>query len=177
MNRTTRLLGALAASTLLAACTSAEAVDDEATTPASDTITVTGVDYGFDGLDGTVDAGSTLAFRNGSDAEFHEMVLFRIADDEDRTVAELFSLPEEEGMAALTFVGVAAGGPGETGALLEGDLTVTEPGRYALACFVPVGADPDVVAEAFAGASEGPPELPEGKPHVAAGMNAEFEVE
>lgn len=179
MNRTTRVLAALAASTALAACSTAEAVDDDATTPPTTegTLTVTGVDYGFEGADDPVGAGTTLAFRNDSDAEFHEMVVMRLADDEERTVDELLALPEDEAMQAMTFVGVAGAAPGESGELVDGTLTLDDAGRYVLTCFIPVGADPDVVAAAFAGGGDGPPDLGDGPPHLAEGMVAELVVE
>lgn len=177
---TTTALAALAASALLAACTDASAADGTGDDAAADgTIEVIGVDYGFDGLPETAAAGSTLTFRNGSDAEFHEMAVMRLADDEERSVDELLALPPEEAMASMTFVGVAAAAPGETGEVIEGDLTLEEAGRYVLTCFVPVGADPAVVAEAFGGAEgeDGPPDMGDGPPHAVQGMVAELIVE
>ena len=54
-------------------------------------------------------------------------------------------------------------------------ITVTEPGRYAIVCFIPQGADPEVVAEAIAGGGEG--HIGDGTPHALLGMVAEFQVE
>ena len=127
----------------------------------------------------TVALGSTLVFHNGSQEEFHEMAVMRLADDESRSVEELLQLPPEEAMASMTFVGVAAGAPGQDATLVDGDLTLTEPGRYVMTCFIPVGADPAVVEEAF-NAPEGdgpPPELGDGAPHAMEGMVGEFVVE
>ncbi len=72
--------------------------------------------------------------------------------------------------------------PGEDGSNPEGagsSITVTEPGRYAIVCFIPQGADPEMVAEAMAGGgeSEGPPDMGDGTPHAFLGMVAEFQVE
>ena len=121
MNRTTRLLGVLAASAVLAACTSAESAetDTDATadapprpTPmATDSVEITGVDYGFEGFPASLPVGTELTFRNGSDAEYHEMAVMRINDDEDRSVEELLALGDEA-MASMSFVGVAAAAPG-----------------------------------------------------------------
>ena len=52
-----------------------------------------------------------------------------------------------------------------------GDGTLTEPGRYLVACSIPVGADPDEILEA-----EGPPPAG-GIPHFHKGMYAEVTVE
>ena len=195
MNRTTRLLAVLGASAVLAACTSAESAEtdtdataepaaapgtDEATdTPmATDSVEITGVDYGFEGFPETLPVGTELTFRNGSDAEYHEMAVMRINDDEDRSVEELLALGDEA-MASLTFVGVAAAAPGEAGTVIDGDLTLTDTGRYVATCFIPVGADPEVVEQAFSGAAgeDGPPDMGDGAPHAMQGMVAEFVVE
>lgn len=189
MKRTTQLLGALAASAILAACTTAEATDDstsdtlpsETAAPAAQdgTLQITGVDYGFEGFPETVAAGTELTFRNGSDTEYHEMAVMKLADDEERSVEELLALPGDEAMEAMTFVGVAAAAPAQDGAVIDGDLTLAEAGRYVATCFIPVGADPAVVEKAFAGAegSDGPPDMGDGPPHAMEGMVAEFVVE
>ena len=193
MKRTTRILAAVVASAALAACTSAESTDtdtdataepaaapgSETDTPmATDSIEITGVDYGFEGFPESVAIGTELTFANGSDVEYHEMAVMRINDDEERSAEELLALGDEA-MASLTFVGVAAAAPGETGTVVDGDLTLTEPGRYVATCFIPVGADPEVVEKAFSGEGEqdGPPELGDGAPHAMEGMIAEFVVE
>lgn len=163
----------------------AAAQDDAGRTPSGDpdapqamTQEVVGVDYGFTGLpDEPLAAGTELEFRNDSDVEFHEMVVLRLADDEDRTVDELLELPDDEAMSAMAFVGVAVAGPGQAGEVVDGDVTLADPGRYVLTCFIPQGADPDVVAEAMGGASEGPPDLGDGMPHAFAGMVREVVVE
>jgi hypothetical protein len=46
-----------------------------------------------------------------------------------------------------------------------------------VACFIPQGADPAVVAEAMEGGSEGPPDMGDGTPRAFLGMHAEFQVE
>lgn len=188
MNRTTLLLGALAASIALGACTDADTTEDAAggTLPsetavpaaADGTLQITGVDYGFEGFPETVEVGTELTFRNSSDTEFHEMAVMRLADDEDRSVEELLALPPEEAMASMTFVGVAVAPPAQAGEVVDGDLTLDEPGRYVATCFIPVGADPEVVAAAMEGAEDGPPpEMGDGAPHAMEGMVAEFVVE
>ncbi len=156
----------------LAACSPADDVEGAAP------LTVAGSDYGFD-VTGDVVSGATLAFTNTSDTEFHELVLFRLDDDEERSVDELLALPEEEAMAAMSFVGVAGAAPGEEGRIVDGSLTLDQPGRYVLSCFIPQGADPAVAADAFFGdeAPDGPPELGDGTPHAMLGMLRELVVE
>ena len=153
----------------------------EATTAASgETIEVTGVDYAFEGLPETIEAGTALSFVNGSDAEFHEMVVIAIPEGEERSVEELVALPPEESDAIFANVEpalVAVAMPGEPGMPVLGDGTISEPGRYAVVCFVPVGADPEAVAAAMQSETSGPPDLGDGAPHATQGMWAELTVE
>ncbi len=192
MNRTTRILAAVVASAALAACTSTDAdTDTDATAEpaaapgsetetdapeATDSVEITGVDYGFEGFPETVAIGTELTFTNASDTEFHEMVVMRINDDETRSVEELLALGDEA-MASMTFTGVAVAAPGEDGTVVDGDLTLTEAGRYVATCFIPVGADPELVGQAMEGADGEQPDLGDGPPHAMEGMVAEFVVE
>jgi hypothetical protein len=70
--------------------------------------------------------------------------------------------------------------PGEAGINPEGgdaSVTVTEPGRYAMFCFIPQGADPEAVRTAMTGAEGEQPDLEGGAPHFTLGMATEFQVE
>jgi plastocyanin len=142
-----------------------------------ETIAVTAVDYSFEGLPETIEAGSRLTLTNEGQ-EPHELVAMRIPDDEARSVEELLALPEEELFAV--FGGepepatVLLAAPGETdmpGAVV-GDGTLTEPGRYAILCFIPVGSDASVLDPD----AEGPP-ASDSPPHAAHGMWAELTVQ
>ena len=141
----------------------------------AETIEVTAVDYAFQGLSDTVETGTMVTLVNESDVEAHELVAIRLPDDETRPVSELIQLPDEEIPEIVntepTMVLISA--PGEEGMAVVGDGTFTEPGRYAVFCFIPVGADPAVVLDPMA---EGPPEG-EAPPHAAQGMFAEVTVE
>jgi len=164
----------IAAALALAACATAGGE------PVSGTIAVTGQDYSFSGVPEVVASGAEFTFTNSSGSEVHEMVLLKVADLETRTIEELLALPSEESETLVEFQGVLMALPGEAGANPEGEgtsITVTEPGRYALVCFIPQGADPAAVAEAMQGATEGPPDLGDGTPHALLGMWAEFQVE
>lgn len=101
----------------------------------------------------------------------------RLPDDETRSVEELLALPEEELMAL--FPGppatVLMAPPGGEQVAAVGDGTLSEPGRYALVCFIPTGADP--VAFMEQAGPDGPPEVDGGPPHIVHGMHAELVVE
>ncbi len=126
-------------------------------------VSVTGVEYAFEGVPATIDAGQTaFSFSNGG-GELHEMAVFRINDGVEASFEELLALPEEEAMAAGRPVGFGFAPPGGTDALFL-DL---EPGRYGLACFLPVGSTPESDEEAVA----------ENPPHFTQGMVAELIVE
>jgi plastocyanin len=141
------------------------------------TLEVEAVDYAFQGLPETVPAGTRLTFTNSSTAELHELVAMRIPDEETRSLEELLTLPESE-------LGAIFGGPPATVLLAPpageqisavGDGTLAEPGRYALVCFIPTGADPAAyLAEA---GPDGPPDVAGGPPHIVHGMHAELVVQ
>ncbi|MGI8759078.1 MAG: hypothetical protein ACR2K0_07195 [Acidimicrobiales bacterium] len=166
------------------AATTTTVADQETTTTEAggETVDITAVDYEFQGVPDSVPAGTELSFTNGSDGEVHEIVLLRINDDETRSVEELAALPESESEALFTqgppaLVSIAL--PGEEGMAVVGSTTLTEPGRYALFCFIPTGADPQAYRDLFAAPpsdDEGPPDIPGGPPHVTQGMFAELIV-
>ena len=143
------------------------------------TIEVVAFDYGYDGIPDTVEAGTIFTLVNTAPAELHEFVAIRLPDDEDRPVSELVTLPMEELGA------IFAGEP--TAVLLAlpdggqmipavGDGTLAEPGRYAIICMIPEGADPQGYLDAAAASQGGPPEVEGGPPHIALGMFAELTV-
>lgn len=148
-----------------------EAPTDE---PASETIVVTAVDYRFEGLPETVPVGTKLSLVNEG-GEPHELVAMRIPDEETRPVEELIQLPEEElgaifGAGEPATVILAATGQTDLPGPVVGDGTLTEPGRYAVVCFLPVGSDDSILE------SEGPPPQGEAAPHAMHGMVAEVTV-
>ena len=56
-----------------------------------------------------------------------------------------------------------------------GNGILLEPGRYAIVCAIPTGADPQEYLTAAA-TSEGPPQVAGGPPHFTQGMFAELTV-
>jgi len=140
-------------------------------------VEVTALDYAYAGLPGHVTAGTEFRLVNDSELEAHEFVAVRLGDDETREVAELMTLPPEEFGALLAGVDtVIVAPPGAPGMVVEGTGVLTEPGRYAIVCVIPTGADPDEYLAAAAAAEDGPPEVEGSPPHIAEGMFAELTV-
>ncbi len=128
------------------------------------THTITAVEYGYEGVPDTVEAGQVgFQLENGGE-EVHEAVLFRINDGVEESAAELLQLPEGEVESKASFVGAAFAAPGDQASTVV-DL---EAGRYAFVCFVPVGTTS--MEDAFSEEGAG------GPPHFTEGMVAEFEV-
>lgn len=171
-----RFLGLLAALTIvLAGCGDGDAAE---VPPEPDgDIEVGLIDYAFTGLPSTVAPGTRLSVVNDAEAELHELVAFRLPEDEQRSVADLAQLPPDELLGVLgepaTVLLAAPGGP-QIAAV--GDGTLTEPGRYAIMCFIPTGADPQGYLDAAAESDEGPPQVEGGPPHIVNGMHAELTV-
>jgi hypothetical protein len=174
----------LVAVAALAACgddTDDDAAEPAVTTTVADapsTVTVRLVDYGFEDVPTSVPAGTKLEIINESDKELHELVAFRLADDEQRPLSELLALPEAEAMSILgepATVLLQAPGGGTIPAV--GDGTLAEPGRYVLMCAIPTGADPAAYLEAAAASQGGPPEVAGGPPHFLHGMVTELTVD
>lgn len=182
--RMTALALAAVTALTLGACGD-DAGDDEAdsttTTEAAadETVEITLVDYGFQGLPDSVAAGTKFTVTNSSTAELHEFVAFKIPDAEKRSAEELLALPEEEGQAALggppAAVLIGPPGGGEMIAAV-GDGTLADPGRYLVACFIPTGADPQKYMEAAQASGDEPPQVEGGPPHFTKGMRAELTV-
>lgn len=160
-----------------------DATDGTATTTeaeASTEVEVTAVDYGYEGIDSEVAAGTTLTLTNSSDAEIHELVAFSLPGDEERSADELIELPQEElealfaGPPTMVLIAPPSGAP-QIAAV--GDGTLADPGRYLYFCSIPTGADPEEFMAA-AQASDGgpPPEVDGGPPHFTQGMYGEVTV-
>lgn len=166
--------------------TAAEETTTESTPEAAEVVdgvlTVQASDYSFGELPESVPAGTQVDLNNTSSIEFHEMIVFRIPDEETRSAEELAHLSEEEQAAIFTGPPAAvilAGPDGAASIPAVGDGTLADAGRYLLMCFIPTGADPEAYAEAAQNPEAGPPETTpdSGAPHVAHGMFAELVVE
>lgn len=151
----------------------------ETGTESASAVQVTGVDYDYEGVPDSVEAGTELEFTNESSEEAHELVLVRLPDTEERSIEELVQMSPEEQQQLLTdsLVGVSVAAPGSDGMVVEGDLVVDEPGRYLMVCLIPTDADPEEYLRAAAEAEGGPPQVEGGPPHLVNGMYAELTVE
>lgn len=131
-------------------------------------IEVTAVDYAFEGVPATVEAGTVAFSFTNQGGEHHEMAIARINDDVEVSVEELLMLPEGEAESMVTYIGGGFAEPGEGDAIFLN----LEPGRYGVVCFMPVGSTTEAVA-----AAEERGEEVEGAPHFTEGMFASFTVE
>ena len=153
----------------------------EATEAAAETVEVTAVDYGYEGLPETVKAGTKFTLVNSSESELHEFVAFRVPDDETRSAEELTKLSEEElgpllANGPATVILAAPGTGPDANIPAVGDGTLTEPGRYIIICGIPTGADPEAYLAAAATSGNEAPQVEGGAPHFVAGMYGEVTV-
>lgn len=123
------------------------------------TLDVHAEEYHFVGLPEELEAGYYIVNFVNDGNEAHELGVARVNDDVTMSVDELLELPEEESDTMVEFVGGMFAPPGATSV---GSLTLTDPGRFAAVCFVPVGS---------VGETEGT-----GAPHFTQGMVHEFTV-
>lgn len=147
---------------------------------AGKTVTVTAADYKFEGLPKSMKTTTKLALTNTSTKEVHELVALRIPDAEKRPASELVKLPEAEqealfpkGPPPLVLL-APPNGAAQITAL--GDGTLKEKGRYLVLCSIPTGADPAAYLKAVEAATDGPPDVPGGAPHLTQGMFGEIIV-
>lgn len=188
--RTTSVRAAALALTVAVAATACGDDDDgtatgDAASPGEPTThEVTADDYEFRGLPGSVAAGARLELANVSEVEVHELVAIRLPDGEERSAEEIMDLPEDELDEVLSedeIAMVLLAPPASQGEAVLGDGTLDDPGRYLLLCFLPTGADPDEVMDAFERfdpeVDEEPPVPQTGPPHVVHGMLGELTVE
>ena len=140
--------------------------------------TVTATDFRFEGIPQSITAGDRLELRNQSETEIHELVAFRLAEDETRPIDELVALPPNEllGLVGREPAAVLLAAPDGEMVAAVGDGTFDEAGRYGVICVIPTGADPDEYLAAASESDGGPPDVAGGPPHIAHGMFAEFTV-
>ena len=155
-----------------------ETSDTSAAAEAAAEVEVTLVDYAFQGLPPELEAGTKLTVTNGSQTELHELVAFRLPESETRPITELAQLPQDQLEPALggAPVTVLLAAPGAPMIPAVGDGTLADPGRYAVMCFIPTGANPEEYLQAAAESQEGPPQVEGGPPHFTKGMLAEVTV-
>lgn len=148
------------------------------TVTAPSTLNISGIDYGFVGLpSASVAVGSSINFKNDSSKELHELVAMRLPDSEKRPVKDLLTLSDEELGEIISEepAMVLIAPPTQPGFAVLGDGKFTQAGRYAILCFIPVGADPAAYMEA-AQSGEQPEGVDGGPPHAFQGMIGEIIV-
>ena len=116
---------------------------------APEAVAVTAIEYEFQGVPATLEAGETTFSLDNKGDEPHEFALSLITGDQ--SVDELLELPEEEVGEFIQDVGRAFAKPGASGEMVA----ELEPGRYGYVCFEP---------------------SPDGTPHAFLGMAGEFTV-
>jgi hypothetical protein len=130
------------------------------------TVSISMRDFGYDDLPASVPAGTQITVTNASTTELHEFVVVRLADDDDRTAAEIVENDIESVLTSGPPTAVLIAPPGSDEQIpVVGDGTLADPGRYLVLCAIPTGADPDEYLAAAA-TSEGPPQVEGGPPHV-----------
>jgi hypothetical protein len=140
------------------------------------TVSISMRDFGYDDLPASVPAGTQITVTNASTTELHEFVVVRLADDDDRTAAEIVENDIESVLTSGPPTAVLIAPPGSDEQIpVVGDGTLADPGRYLVLCAIPTGADPDEYLAAAA-TSEGPPQVEGGPPHFVHGMFAELTV-
>ena len=128
---------------------------------ADETIAVTAIDYGYEGMPSEVSAGTVNIELTNEGNELHEMVVFRKNDDTTQSFDEIFAIEDQaEAEALVTEAGGAFAAPGASS---SGLFDLSEPGEYVAVCFIPVGSTPEA-------------EESSGPPHFTQGMKAEFTV-
>jgi hypothetical protein len=124
-------------------------------------VDISAVEYAFEGAPETLTAGTTTFTFTNDGEEVHEMIMVRYKD-ESLTIKDLMKLSDKEAEKQLEFLGASFGPPGT----VDTESRSLAAGKYALVCFIPVGAT-----------SEKALRKAEGPPHVAKGMSAEFIVQ
>jgi hypothetical protein len=120
-------------------------------------------EYAFTGGEGLDTQGEYAMTLNNTGQELHMAFITRLADSETRSVEELLALPEEEQDSIESEdLAEAFACPGQTSGAVA--VSIDEPGRYVLLCFIPVGSTADAA------------ELPDGPPHAVFGMFREITV-
>lgn len=174
-SRPHRPLAVAAAVPLLLAALAGCGGDDGATAAEPPVLEIEMADFHFGSLPSEVAAGTRAEVVNLAPTELHEVVAFRLPDDETRPVDEIVGPDLGLALEGLAPTMVVLAAPGGEAIVPVGEPVFSEPGRYLLLCFIPTGADPAEYLEAAA-TSEGPPQVEGGPPHFVHGMFAELTV-
>jgi len=140
--------------TTVAVTTTVAALVETVTTVASapvppKMVQIEAFDYGYTGFEGDIVAGDALEFFNGSDTEFHNLVVIRLDDEDTRTIADIVAIAPEDIDAGLVVavVGNLDAVPGQKAP--NGRIRLQVAGRYIALDMIPQGADPLTVRSAI----------------------------
>jgi hypothetical protein len=103
---------------------------------------VTGVEYAFEGLPKTVQAGTAAIRFTDTGAEFHELAIYRIKSKD--SLKKIVGQSEKEQRKKLEEVGGTFAMQGQTTYTVA---ELSKPGRYGVVCHLPVGATSIEAAE------------------------------
>jgi len=130
------------------------------------TADVTTTEYAFEGLPKTFTPGPIAVKLTDSGAEIHEMAAFRLKTKD--SVKKVLGLSEKEQQKKTENVGAAFVQQGESDFFI---LDFSKPGRYGVACFLPVGSTSQREIEKKSHEHGG------GTPHWKKGMFASITVQ
>lgn len=125
------------------------------------TADVTATEYEFVGLPKTVKPGPIAVKLADSGAELHELAAFRLKTKD--SVKKVLGLSDKEQQKKVENAGGGFVVPGDTNYMI---IDLSKPGRYGIACFLPVGSTSAEEAEAKSHQHGG------GTPHWKKGMSA-----
>ncbi len=131
-------------------------------------------DFTYGEIPDEVPTGTRIEVTNASAKELHEVVTYRLPDDDERSVADVIADAESLLTSGPPVAVLLAEPDGEQHAAV-GDGTLEEPGRYVIFCAIPTGADAGEYLAAAA-TSDGPPQVDGGPPHFVNGMYTELTV-
>ena len=126
-------------------------------------VTITAVDYAFNGTDALAAGGQFAITFENKGTELHELVIQHINDDETRPLAELLKDDDPSKFATPVIATFAC--PGRHADTIGADLSAK--GRYIAVCFIPTGTLPSTKPSDSAKG---------GAPHAVNGMYAEVTV-
>jgi uncharacterized cupredoxin-like copper-binding protein len=124
------------------------------------TVEVPMVDFAYEDVPESLEAGPVVFSAPNEGVEAHELVLLRRADDAEESWEEILAMEDDEAMQRAEFVTVAFAPAGESSSAVA----ELREGEYAMICAIPVGTD-------ATGEVDG-----DGPPHFEAGMIATFTV-
>jgi hypothetical protein len=130
-------------------------------------VAVTGIEYEFQGMPKTLPAGKVAFQFTDTGAELHEMEIFRIKGTD--SLRKILGLSEKDASKKTEMVASGFATQNETSYVIA---DMSTPGRYGVACHLPVGSTSEREAERKSGGEHGGGATP----HWKKGMRSEITV-